>query len=41
MAVSHHAYGDPFDAEFDAEATRHGWQAWLDQALTPAAVSSS
>lgn len=35
VAVSHHAYGD----SFDADATRQGWQAWLDQALTPATAS--
>ncbi len=29
VAVSHHAYGD----SFDAEATAKAWQAWLDQAL--------
>ena len=32
VAVSHHAYGD----SFDAGVTTKAWPAWLDQALTPA-----
>ena len=35
VAVSHHAYGD----SFDAGAASRGWRAWLGQALTPATVS--
>jgi hypothetical protein len=37
VAVSHHAYDDVFDAE----TTKRGWKAWLNQTLTPARVPRS